>query len=48
MATGSSWFLGIFGGIGATVVAQALAHALLPHAGSRLRNRQLTGLLSWP
>ena len=48
MATGFNWFLGNFAGIGATVVAQALAHALLSHAGSRLRNRQLTGLLSWP
>jgi len=43
MATGSSWFLGNFGGIGATIVAQALAHALLPHAGSRLRNASSPG-----
>ena len=48
MAMGFNWFLGNFAGIGATVVAQALAHALFLHAGSRLRSRQLTGLLSWP
>jgi hypothetical protein len=48
MATDFSWFLGNVAGIGATVVAQAFAHALFLHAGSRLRSRQLTGLLSWP
>ena len=45
---GFNWFLGNFAGIGATVVAQALAHALFLHAGSCLRSRQLTELLSWP
>jgi hypothetical protein len=48
MATGFNWFLGNFAGIGATIVAQAFAHALFLHARSRLRSRQLTGLLSWP
>jgi hypothetical protein len=48
MAMGFSWFPGHFAGMGATVVAQALAHALFLHPGSRLRSRQLTGLLSWP